>query len=80
MEINGVEIKPGMVIETRDSEIYVAVPRKDGVTLVEITNSRYTSHIPSEFLYLRNVSSVKQGFCSGEILTRRKVTCLADFE
>ena len=80
MEINGIEIKPGMVIETRDSEIYVAVSRKDGITLVNITKSRYTHYIPDEFLYLSNISSTHQGFCSGEILTKRKVTCLADFE
>lgn len=35
MEINGVEIKPGMVIETNNSEYWIVFPTKKGLAVVK---------------------------------------------
>lgn len=69
MEINGIEIKPGMVIKTDNNEIYIAVPAEEGMALLNARTCSWKTTPPENIKIIRGVTKLKSCFTdSGKIL------------
>lgn len=82
MIIHGINIKPGMVIKTRENVTYVAFPMTaGGVALANITDGGWRNNMPSDIEFIRDVTPYDcRNICSGAILWHRKIKCLVDLE
>lgn len=68
MEINGIEIKPGMVIETQSKGIWVVFPTERGLSVIKYQeNSWYFLEIFAK--YFKNDIGAIYGLSNGDSLT-----------
>lgn len=74
MTVHGINIKPGMVIKTREDVTYVAFPMTaGGVALANITDGGWRTNVPSDIEFIRDAAPYDcHNICSGEILWQRK--------
>lgn len=70
MKINGIEIKPGMIITCENSADYIAFPTKKGLAFVSIFANEWTTTIPENIITIRDL--VEDGYItSGKILWKK---------
>lgn len=67
MKINGIEIKPGMVIITEHNEDYIAFPTYSGIAFANNVIGGWTSTIPEGIKQIRDLA-ITNNITSGEIL------------
>lgn len=82
MTIYRINIKPGMVIKTREDVTYVAFPMTAGrVALANITDGGWRTNVPPDIEFIRDVAPYGcRDICSGAILWHRKIKHLVDLE
>lgn len=82
MTIYGINIKPGMVIKTREDVTYVAFPMTNGgIAFANITYGGWRKSIPPDIEFIRDVTPYDcHSICSGEILWQEKIKRLVDLE
>lgn len=56
MEINGIEIKPGMVINTKENGDYIVFPTNKGMAFVNNTYGGWTSTVPNDIIEIHDLS------------------------
>lgn len=70
MKINGIEIKPGMIITCENSVDYIAFPTKEGLAFANIFVGEWTTTIPGNIITIRDL--VENGcLTSGKILWKK---------
>lgn len=56
MKINGIEIKPGMVITTKDEGTYIAFPTNEGIAFTNNTYGGWQRSAPRDIIEIRDLS------------------------
>lgn len=56
MKINGIEIKPGMVIITKNEGTYIAFPTNEGMAFTNNTYGEWQSSAPRDIIEIRDLS------------------------
>lgn len=56
MKINGIEIKPGMVITTEDNIDYIAFPTREGIAFANNTYGGWTSRVPENIVRINDLT------------------------
>ena len=56
MKINGIEIKPGMVITTEDNIDYIAFPTIEGIAFADISYGGWQSNIPRNIVRISDLT------------------------
>ena len=70
MKINGIEIKPGMIITCKNGADYIAFPTKKGLAFASIFVGEWTTTIPEDIIAIRDL--VEDGcLTSGKILWKK---------
>lgn len=70
MEINGIEIKPGMVITTEDDINYIAFPTAKGIAFVNNHDGGWSSTIPEDIIAINDIAE-NTYLDSGKLLWER---------
>lgn len=56
MKINGIEIKPGMVITTEDNIDYIAFPTREGIAFADNSYGGWQSNIPRNIVRINDLT------------------------
>lgn len=56
MEINGIKIKPGMVIITANNIAYIAFPTKEGMAFINTSRGSWYKNTPDNIVKIRDLS------------------------
>lgn len=67
MKINGIEIKPGMVITTANRGSFIAFPTHIGMALTNNKSGGWTTSIPCNITQIRDLAE-NGDLCSGKVL------------
>lgn len=70
MKINGIEIKPGMIITCENSADYIAFPTKEGLAFANIFVGEWTTTIPEDIIAIRDLVE-DEYLTSGKILWKK---------
>lgn len=71
MKINGIEIKPGMIITCKNGADYIAFPTKEGIAFASTLVGEWTTAIPEDIIAIRDLTEGRY-LTSGKILWKLK--------
>lgn len=69
MEINGIEIKPGMVITTTTA-IFITFPTKVGMAFMDIDSGDWTPSVPRNITVIQDISKGER-ITTGAVLWKK---------